>query len=159
MPPESPYLYGLHPNAEIGFLANTSEFMFRTIFEMQPRDSSAAAGGGMSKEDKVKNTLEEIYDKLPEEFAVAEMMARVEERTPYIIVAFQECERMNNLTREMRRSLRELDLGLKGELTITSDMEFLQESLFMDAVPESWSVKAYPSLLPLGQWVGDLTLR
>lgn len=87
------------------------------------------------------------------------MMSKVEDRTPYIIVAFQECERMNNLTREMRRSLRELELGLKGELTITSAMESLDESLFMDHLPESWSSKAYPSMLPLGQWVADLSLR
>lgn len=40
-------------------------------------------------------------------------MARVEERTPYIIVAFQECERMNSLMSEIRRSLKELSLGLK----------------------------------------------
>ena len=42
-----------------------------------------------------------------------ELLARVEERGPYIVVAFQECERMNVLTREIRRSLQELDLGLK----------------------------------------------
>ena len=42
-----------------------------------------------------------------------EMMARCEDRTPYVVVAFQECERMNGLTREMKRSLKELDLGLK----------------------------------------------
>lgn len=54
LPPESPYLYGLHPNAEIGFLAYTSEVMFKTIFEMQPRDAGAAAGAGMSREEKVK---------------------------------------------------------------------------------------------------------
>jgi dynein heavy chain len=36
-----------------------------------------------------------------------------EERTPYVVVAFQECERMNGLTSEIRRSLKELDLGLK----------------------------------------------
>ncbi|XP_057654279.1 dynein beta chain, ciliary-like [Diorhabda carinulata] len=159
LPPESPYLYGLHPNAEIGFLASTSDNMFRTIFEMQPRDAGAAAGAGISREEKVRGTIEDILDKLPEAFPVAEMMAKVEDRTPYIIVAFQECDRMNNLTSEMKRSLHELDLGLKGELTITSDMEYLDEALFMDQVPESWSVKAYPSLLPLGQWVGDLTLR
>lgn len=34
----------------------------------------------------------------------------------------------------MRRSLKELDLGLKGELTITSDMEDLSSSLFFDQV-------------------------
>lgn len=44
-----------------------------------------------------------------------EIQAKVppEERTPYVIVAFQECERMNMLVSEMRRSLKELDLGLK----------------------------------------------
>ncbi len=41
---------------------------------------------------------------------------------------------MNILTKEMRRSLKELDLGLKGELTITSDMEDLGNSLFFDQV-------------------------
>ncbi|CAL4184699.1 unnamed protein product, partial [Meganyctiphanes norvegica] len=38
LPPESPYLYGLHPNAEIGFLSVTSEHLFKTVFELQPRD-------------------------------------------------------------------------------------------------------------------------
>lgn len=57
--------------------------------------------------------LDEIMEKLPEEFNMAEIMGKVEERTPYVIVAFQECERMNYLTGEMKRSLRELDLGLK----------------------------------------------
>jgi dynein heavy chain len=41
---------------------------------------------------------------------------------------------MNILTKEMRRSLKELDLGLKGELTITNDMEDLGNSLFFDQV-------------------------
>ena len=46
----------------------------------------------------------------------------------------KECERMNLLVAEMRRTLKELDLGLKGELTITSDMEDLSDSLFFDQV-------------------------
>ena len=41
---------------------------------------------------------------------------------------------MNLMVAEMRRSLKELDLGLKGELTITSDMEALSDSLFFDLV-------------------------
>ncbi len=44
---------------------------------------------------------------------------------------------MNLLTNEMRRSLKELDLGLKGELTITPDMEDLGNSLFFDQVRKS----------------------
>lgn len=67
----------------------------------------------MTREDKVKQVLDEILEKLPEEFNMNEIMGKVEERTPYVIVAFQECERMNYLTSEIKRSLKELDLGLK----------------------------------------------
>jgi dynein heavy chain len=58
LPPESPYLYGLHPNAEIGFLTTTSENLFRTVLEMQPRDSSAAGAGGTSREEKVNTSYQ-----------------------------------------------------------------------------------------------------
>lgn len=54
MPPESPYLYGLHPNAEIGFLTTTSENLFRTVFEMQPRDAGASGGATVTPEEKVR---------------------------------------------------------------------------------------------------------
>lgn len=62
---------------------------------------------------QVKQIVDEILEKLPEEFNMTEIMGKVEERTPYVIVAFQECQRMNFLTGEMKRSLKELDLGLK----------------------------------------------
>ncbi|XP_036372722.1 dynein heavy chain 9, axonemal [Megalops cyprinoides] len=159
LPAESPYLYGLHPNAEIGFLTQTSEKLFRTVLEMQPRDSSAGEGSGTTREEKVKVVIDEITEKLPEEFNIAELMGKVEERTPYIVVAFQECERMNILTQEIKRSLKELSLGLKGELTMTSEMENLQNSIFLDQVPESWTKRAYPSMLGLAAWFMDLLNR
>ena len=59
--------------------------------------------------------LDDILEKLADEFNMLELMGKVppDERTPYTIVAFQECERMNTLTNEMKRSLNELNLGLK----------------------------------------------
>lgn len=42
---------------------------------------------------------------------------------------------MNALLSEMKRSLAELDLGLKGDLTISEPMEKLMNSLANDAVP------------------------
>nr|CAD7197237.1 unnamed protein product [Timema douglasi] len=159
MPPESPYLYGLHPNAEIGFLTTTAENLFRVVFEMQPRDAGTSGGATVTREDKVKQIIDEILEKLPEEFNMAEIMGKVEERTPYVIVAFQECERMNYLTGELKRSLKELDLGLKGELTITFVMEELENSLFLDQVPQIWTQRAYPSLQGLTAWFADLLLR
>lgn len=57
--------------------------------------------------------MDDILEKLPDPFLVRELMAKTEEKTPYTVVALQECERMNNLTIEIRRSLKELNLGLK----------------------------------------------
>ena len=54
LPPESPYLYGLHPNAEIEFLTTNSESLFRTVLELQPRDAGGSGGGGVSREEKVR---------------------------------------------------------------------------------------------------------
>ncbi|CAN9508871.1 unnamed protein product [Ophioblennius macclurei] len=159
LPTESPYLYGLHPNAEIGFLTQTSEKLFRTVLEMQPRDGGGGEGGGATREEKVRAVLEEILERLPEEFNMAELLAKAEERTPYQVVALQECERMNGLTQEIRRSLRELNLGLKGELTMTSDMESLQNAIFLDTVPDSWTKRAYPSMSGLALWFSDLLAR
>ncbi|CAH1258196.1 DNAH17 [Branchiostoma lanceolatum] len=159
LPPESPYLYGLHPNAEIGFLTTTSDNLFRTVLELQPRDNASGAGSGPTVEEKVKNTLDEILEKLPEEFNMQEITAKAENKTPYVLVALQECERMNQLTREIRRSLKNLDLGLKGELTISPEMEALQNSLFFDHVPDSWARLAYPSMFGLAQWYADLLAR
>ena len=66
---------------------------------------------------------------------------------------------MNILTKEMRRSLKELDLGLKGELTITTDMEDLGNALFFDQVPPPWAKRAYASLNGLSGWYADLIMR
>ena len=62
---------------------------------------------------QVKAVLEELLERVTDEFNIPELTAKAEERTPYMVVVLQECERMNVLTREIQRSLRELDLGLK----------------------------------------------
>ncbi len=95
------------------------------MFELQPRDVGAGSGQVQSKDERMKQILDEIMEKLPEEFAMHELVAKVpaEERTPYTVVAFQECERMNALTGEIRRSLKELNLGLKGTQWTTRLLE------------------------------------
>ena len=45
----------------------------------------------------------------------------------------------------------------QGELTISSAMEDLMNSLFLDKVPDTW--QRYPSSLGLGAWFSDLLLR
>lgn len=162
MPPESPILYGLHPNAEIGVLTTLSENLFKTVFELQPRDSGTKASSGSmptSREEIVRGMVDDLYDKLPEEFIMDDLFARTEDRSPFVLVAFQECERLNILVLEIKRALKELRSGLKGELTISPDMESLMGDIFFDKVPESWAKRAYPSMLGLQSWFVDLMLR
>ncbi|MEE6466363.1 hypothetical protein FKM82_006924 [Ascaphus truei] len=159
LPAENPALFGLHPNAEIEFLTVTSDNLFKAILEMQPKNTFIGEGSVVSAEEKVINILYDILEKLPEEFNLSEIMQKTAKRSPYILVCFQECERMNVLMREIRRSLQELDLGLKGELTISSGMEALQLALYYDSVPDTWTKLAYPSTFGLGQWINDLLLR
>uniref|UniRef100_A0A3Q3AWS9 Dynein axonemal heavy chain 11 n=1 Tax=Kryptolebias marmoratus TaxID=37003 RepID=A0A3Q3AWS9_KRYMA len=147
LPAENPTLFGLHPNAELECLTVTSENLFRTLLELelQPQDSARGDDVAQSTEEKVVSIIEDILEKLPEEYNVAEMMTKTTDRSPYTLVCFQECERMNVLLAEIRRSLDELHLGLKGELTISSSMETLQSAVFSDFVPDSWARLAYPS--------------
>uniref|UniRef100_A0A3B4YI13 Dynein axonemal heavy chain 11 n=1 Tax=Seriola lalandi dorsalis TaxID=1841481 RepID=A0A3B4YI13_SERLL len=156
LPSENPILYGLHPNAELECLTVTSDNLLRTLLELQPQDSSRAQGAAQSTEEKVKCVIEDILDKLPEEYNMAEIITKTTERSPYILVCFQECEQMNLLLAEIRKSLNELDLGLRGELSLTASMETLQSALFNDSVPDSWARLAYPSTKTLAQWFSDL---
>jgi dynein heavy chain len=48
---------------------------------------------------------------------------------------------------------------MQGELTITSEMENMENSLFFDSVPAAWAAKAYPSMLGLIAWFADLQSR
>uniref|UniRef100_A0A672GEB4 Dynein axonemal heavy chain 11 n=1 Tax=Salarias fasciatus TaxID=181472 RepID=A0A672GEB4_SALFA len=156
LPPENPTLYGLHPNAELECLTVTSDGLLKTLLELQPQDWSRGEGAVQTTDEKVASIIEDILDRLPEEYNMAEMTTKTAERSPYTLVCFQECERMNLLLAEIRRSLSELDLGLKGELTISSSMEALQAALFTDSVPDSWARLGYPSTKTLAQWVNDL---
>lgn len=105
--------------------------------------------------------LEDIVERLPETYDMEDIRGRVEEYPPppYTMVAIQESERMNILTLEMRRSLAELDLGLRGDLTMSAPMEKLMFSLASDTVPSTWRNLAYPSLRPLASWLLNVQAR
>uniref|UniRef100_A0A3Q3L381 Dynein axonemal heavy chain 11 n=1 Tax=Labrus bergylta TaxID=56723 RepID=A0A3Q3L381_9LABR len=159
LPHESPVHYGLHPNAEIEFLTVTSDSLFHTLLELQSPDAVMGEGASQTLEEKVKTILDEVIEKLPEEYNMSDITSKTAERSPYILVCFQECERMNMLISEIRRSLKELDLGLKGELAISSEMEKLQTALFFDNVPDTWTKLAYPSTYSLSIWYNDVLQR
>ncbi|XP_076826869.1 dynein axonemal heavy chain 11 [Brachyhypopomus gauderio] len=156
LPAENPSLYGLHLNAGIEYMTATSGALFRTLLELQPRDWAVGVESAQSVDEKVKVVLDDLLEKLPEEYDVAALLAKTGQRGPLVLVCVQECERMNLLLTHIHSSLRELDLVLKGELSISADMETLQTALFYDQVPETWSKLTYPSTKALAQWFTDV---
>jgi len=88
-----------------------------------------------------------------------ELRAKAKERTPFVVVCLQECERMNFLMFTIRSSLEDLDAGMKGQLNMTENMEMLAHSMFINQVPALWEKYAYPSKKDLLTWYDDLLLR
>jgi len=119
------------------------------------------AGAGRSVEDKAKLMLDDIMDKLPEGYDMIDIMDKLagEERTPFTNVFLQEIERMDILLEIMKRELFELDLGLKGDLTISDAMDNMMAALYFEKIPPTWEKKSYPTLRSLTPWVLDVINR
>merc|ERR1719387_56574 len=154
LPQESPNMFGLHPNAEIGYLTNLGDGLCFTILSC----SGGGGGGGASKEDIAKQKIDAFLSRLPEAFNLIELKSRVTEATPYVIVCLQESERMNNLTSVVRSMLIDLDDGIKGAKNITDEMEQTTKDLFLNSVPGKWGLE-YASKKDLASWFDDLILR
>merc|ERR1711871_446366 len=155
---ETPTAYGLHPNAEVNFMTSQASALFKAIGDMSPK-GGGGEGGGQTMGEKVKQMLDDILEKLPEQFNMVELNERIEEVSPYTGVFLQEIERMNNLIFEMRRSLIELDSGLKGDLSITEPMEIMMNAMASNAQPPKWEKLAWASRASLGIWLVDMLAR
>jgi dynein heavy chain len=160
-PTETPVMYGLHPNAEIGFRTEQSDVLFHILCDLQPRQ--AAGGGGATVQERVQVVMEDIQDKFQDAlFDIEDVASRIDAeggRTPFVNVFFQECKYMNVLISEIRKSLEVLGLGLSGDLQMSDEMETTMNCLYDNKVPPTWEKRAYPSQRPLAGWVDNLRDR
>jgi len=170
LPKETPPMFGLHPNAEIGYLTSYGTSIFASVLSLRGGTGSGAAAGGDSS-GGLAGTIKDLLERLPENFIMLDVQATAEpklkEKTaPYALVAIQECTRMNVLLSFIRSTLVELQKGLAGQLNMTEAMEDLVEALSINQVPgrnpfhkTSWDAKAWPSRKSLPTWFQDLLLR
>jgi len=163
MPGETPLFYGMHPNAEIGFRTTQCNNMFGLFIMLQPKDTSGDEGGEtLSPFQIAEQMCNDILDEVREiKFPVDDIQKSLsdEEKGPYQFVFLQECTYMGALTGEMTRSLLELQLGFKGELTMSGPMEDLMNSLYNEKIPTWWGKLGFPSTRPLASWLGNLKER
>lgn len=155
LPVEQPQMFGLHPNAEIGYLTNQGDTLFSVILAVQ----GGGGGAGGSAEAGVKETIQQFLGALPADFNVLEIEMKIEETTPYLIVSLQEAERMNILLGSIRKGLLDLAGGMEGALNMTDAMEATAAALAINKVPAEWAEIAYFSKKTLQEWYADLLLR
>jgi dynein heavy chain len=74
-------------------------------------------------------------------------------------VLVQEVARYNKLLACVKKSLQDLRKALVGMMVMTKELEKVSDSLFNNLVPEMWAAVAYPSLMPLANWITDLLAR
>ena len=61
VPPEVPQMFGMHPNAEIGYLTLNSEVLFDTILSVE----GGKVGGGGSKDDQTISVIADFKVRTP----------------------------------------------------------------------------------------------
>ncbi len=167
LPPEMPPIYGLHPNAEVGFLTSKAETMFETIMLIEI--GAAKDFGGASS--STKEVLLDILRRCPPKCDMIDLSERVAIRVrdpdgPYCVVVVQECEKTNALLEFMAFTLDELQKGLNGQLNMSQGMEDMGLALNINQVPGrnpfhaiSWERLAWASRKTLSSWFSDLIMR
>eukprot|EP00002_Diphylleia_rotans_P017763 TRINITY_DN3442_c0_g1_i2.p1 TRINITY_DN3442_c0_g1~~TRINITY_DN3442_c0_g1_i2.p1 ORF type:complete len:3137 (-),score=716.67 TRINITY_DN3442_c0_g1_i2:70-9480(-) len=148
----SPEVFGLHPNAEIGYLTNATKEMWRNVIDMQPRIGSAS--GGISRDDYIKNLAIDLQAKIPDPFDL-HRTAKVlgDTITPTQVVLLQELERWNNLVNKMTVMLRELLKALAGEIGMSNELDDLANSIYIGQLTHSWRKLAPDTQKTLGNWM------
>jgi len=163
MPAESPLFFGMHPNAEINFRTVLCDKTFEIL-------NTLSGGAVVGSDDEVamspmaiaEQTCAEILEEVQEKKFPTDDVSRAmsdEDKGPYQFVFLQECEYMNGLVYEMVRGLQELQLGFKGELTMSEVMEELANSLFTEKLPMWWVKLGFASTRPLKSWRVNLQDR
>ena len=153
-----PEIFGLHENADITCAQNEVNQTFEMILSLQPRMSS---GGGKSRDEVIGEVAASIAGRTPKEYD----FYGVQKKYPVMYeesmntVLQQEVIRYNKLVSAMHKSLKDLQLALKGIVVMSGELEAMADSLFNNFVPEMWASRAFPSLKPLSLWILELLDR
>ena len=90
----TPEVFGLHPNAEIGYYTTAARDMWELLVELQPQTGDS--GGGMSRDDFIAKIAIDIQQNLPEQFEMDKIKRKFGINVdPTTVVLLQELERFN----------------------------------------------------------------
>ena len=132
----------MHPNAETDYATQWCNILLKTMQELMPvehGDDDEGGGSGFSKNDKAMEYIEKLNNEVNidgNKPNVEDICSKLgEDWKPYQNVFVQECEYMAVLIEEIQKSVADLLLAFKGELTMTDQLEQLIDAMYLDRVP------------------------
>ncbi|XP_030074215.1 dynein axonemal heavy chain 10 [Microcaecilia unicolor] len=148
----TPEVFGLHSNAEIGYYTQAARDMWAHLLELQPQ--TGESGAGISRDEYIEQVAKDIENKLPETFDIDQIRKNYgTDITPTTVVLLQELERFNKLIVRMVKSLTELKRALAGEVGMSSELDEVARALFNGHIPSVWRKLAPDTLKTLGNWM------
>ena len=153
-----PEVFGLHPNAGIGYLTLSTHDMWRDLVHVQVQE--VGGSGRLSREAFVTRAAVGVQNRIPSEFDVRlikrEFSANM---SPIAVVLLQELERWNGLVQVMSSSLRALQRALSGEIGMSAELELLSNELYMGEIPSLWRRQAPKTQKNLVAWMEHFERR
>lgn len=156
---DSTEVFGLHANADMSFSIKESNDLLGKVLDIQPKDSAAATG--RSREDTVKEILEDLVAKLPSDFqanAVKPNLQKQGATKPLTIFLSQEINRLQTVISTVRSSLKDLRLAIEGVIVCSAPIQQVMDALFDAKTPPSWLRISWETPA-LGPWFLELTQR
>jgi len=166
----SPAVFGLHANAEIGYLSTATKQMWMNMISLQPK--TATSGAGMSREEMVSNTAKTILKKVPiKSIDIGTFDTMIVRRdlvdasddglsiSPCQVVLLQELEGWNRLSIKMATTLSSLLKALTGEIGMNDELDDLASSLYDGFLPAAWRKLSPATEKLLTSWMNHFQSR
>ncbi|XP_010134250.1 PREDICTED: dynein heavy chain 10, axonemal, partial [Buceros rhinoceros silvestris] len=148
----TPEVFGLHANAEIGYYTQAVRDIWAQLLELQPQTGETSTG--VSRDEYIANVAKDIENKIPQVFDLDQIRKGFgPDISPTTVVLLQELERFNKLIVRMAKSLADLQRALAGEVGMSSELDDVARALFNGQIPGIWRRLAPDTLKTLGNWI------
>ncbi|CDI82021.1 hypothetical protein EAH_00024830 [Eimeria acervulina] len=128
-----PEVFGLHENANINCAQMEGKELLDGILSMTPRSSSA---GSACRESAISELAAHVQTLLPDLFDIEAIQhkypTRYDESMNTVVV--QEAIRYNGLIAIMNKTMKDLQLALRGRIVMTEELEKVSAALFDNQV-------------------------
>ncbi|KAG2382014.1 hypothetical protein C9374_005806 [Naegleria lovaniensis] len=158
---DNPEVFGLHPNADITYRTEESKSVLSTILDVQPKESSGAAGE--TREDAVFRKAEEFLKNMPADFKRDHVDLEIKkqggfDRNSLNVFLSQEIDRLQKLISMVRTDLQNLKLAIDGAIIMSAALSDVLNNIYDGRVPDIWKKYSWESPT-IGLWFSELQSR